>query len=140
MVKAPTTSPRWVIFVTNGALVATVIIGAISFGRSAGRTETALANSAQVPQIQSQLTTLQTSVNDFAKAQSDALKGFNDRLTKMEESKSSNAALAAKVDALTSQLGSVWATAESARGDVKELKGTINTLVQLQQQNREKDK
>lgn len=137
MAKTPTTLPRWALFVTNGALVLTVIAGAISFGRSAGRTETALANSALVPQIQSQLTTLQTSINDLAKNQVEFNKGMNERVSKLEGDRTSNAALAAKVDALTSQLGSVWATAESSRGDVKELKGTVNTLIQLQQQKKE---
>lgn len=138
IVKQPTTLPRWAVFISNGALIATVIIGAISFGKSAGRTEAALANSAQVPQIQAQLTTLQSSINDLAKSQVEFNKGINDRVSKLEEGKSSNIALAAKVDALTSQLGSVWATAESSRGDVKELKGTVNTLIQMQQRKEDK--
>lgn len=137
MAKTPTTLPRWALFLSNGALIATVIIGAISFGKSAGRTEAALTNSAQVPQIQAQLTTLQTSINELAKSQVEFNKGMSDRVSKLEEGKSSNIALQTKVDALTSQLGSVWAVAESSRGDVKELKGTVNTLIQIQQQRKD---
>jgi TolA-binding protein len=137
MAKAPTTLPRWALFLSNGALIATVILGAISYGRSAGKTETALANSAQVPQLQAQLTTLQQSIDKIAQNQAEAQKDMNNRVSRLEQDKSSNAALAAKVDALTGQLGSVWATAESSRGDVKELKGKVDALLQLQQRPKE---
>lgn len=136
MAKTPTTLPRWALFLSNGALIATVIVGAISFGKSAGRTEAALANSAQVPEIQANVVTITQKLDEIGRKQDQALANQDKRLERLEASSANTAMLNTKVDTLAGQMGSVWALAQSDSNKISRLEGMI---IAMQNQKKEKE-
>ncbi len=141
MVKQPTTLPRWALFISNGALIATVLVGAISFGRSAGRTEDALRNAREVPALQENVKTVTsqlTEIKELIKQQGDAnVKTQADQNRKIDAIQQGYMTeltrLGDKVNTIQGQMGSVWALAQSDSNKISELKGMVNAM-QLQQQ------
>jgi hypothetical protein len=142
MAKRPTTLPRWALFLSNGALIATVVIGAISFGRSAGRTETALQNSGKVPELQATVGTLSNQlveIKELIEKQNltvnQTLDAQNKRIDAIQQAQSLGIAqLGDKINSVQGQMGSVWALAQSDSNKVSELKGMVSAMqMQLQQ-------
>lgn len=147
MGKQPTTLPRWAIILQNSALVITVIAGAVVFGRSASKTEAALDNAKQVPALAASFETLNLKLDNIASAQASTSAQQNARLAKMESEvaevvklNNSVQTLAAQVTALTGQMGSVWALAQSDSNKVSELKGMVQAMQSMQQQQRQEQK
>lgn len=135
----PTTSPRWMQLLTHGALIVTIVVGVISYGRSSGRTEAALASYTQVPIIKADLVSTNQQLAEIKglieKQNIDRTKDVEASNRRMDGLQAQIVALGqldAKVNAITGQMGSVWALEQSNSNSVHELKGTLNAILQQQ--------
>lgn len=144
MAKSPTTMPRWQLLLTYGALILTILGGAVAFGRASARTDAAIARTEVVPQLQNQLGTLQSSINEIAKKQDEAADKADKRLGAVEKQQTDYNAtvqrLEEKVNSLTSTNGSAWALSQSNAIRLGKLEGMIETMQKLQiQQMQQRD-
>lgn len=137
MAKTPTTLPRWALFVTHGALIATVLAGAIAFGRASSRTEAALSQSNQVPALAANFQSLTAKLDEIGKKQDEALANQDKRIERLEQNSNNVVLINTKVDTLTGQMGSVWALAQSDSNKISRLEGMIIAM-QNQKDNKEK--
>lgn len=141
MVKQPTTTPRWHILLTYGALILTILGGVISVSRATGRMEKAVEASRQVPELQAQLKSMQDTLTEVRKAQTDAANVV--ATVKSERTELSDAVkrLDEKVNALTNTNGSAWALSQSNAIRLGKLEGMIETMQRLQiQQMQQKER
>lgn len=134
--KQPTTLPRGMLIITHGALIATVLAGAIAFGRASSRTEAALSQSNQVPVLAANFQTLTTKLDEIGKKQDQALANQDKRIERLESQSSNVALINTKVDTLAGQMGSVWALAQSDSNKISRLEGMI---IAMQNQKKEKE-
>lgn len=139
MAKQPTTTPRWLQLATHGALIVTVLVGVISYGRSAGRTEAALKNYDNVPKIQSNVDSLTGQLDEIKKLiqqqgvdNAKALAEQNKRIDGLQQGQGDVARLRDQVTTMQSQMGTIFALAQSDSNKVSELKGTLNAILQQQ--------
>ncbi len=116
-------------------MILTVVVGAISFGKSAGRTEAALSNANQVPEIQASVKTVTQKLDEIIAKQDQALANQDKRIERLESQSSNVALINTKVDTLAGQMGSVWALAQSDSNKISRLEGMIITM-----QNQSKEK
>lgn len=144
MARQPSNTPRWLSWTTHGALILTILGAAVVFGRTAQRTEDAVAKVQQIPQLEANFGALSNKLDEVLRNQNAALEPVNRRIDaqqkQIEEQQKQTAALISlseKVTALTGQMGSVWALEQANSNSVHELKGTLNTLVQQQQHPKE---
>lgn len=139
----PTTTPRWLQLLTHGALIITILVGVISYGRSAGRTEVALRNYENVPKIQSNVDSLTAQLNKIEDLISKQNEKTNQTLDsqnrRIDATQQQIAGLTQQLNALNSSFGSVWALAQSDSNKMSKLEGML-TAMQLQQQQQRKDK
>lgn len=139
MAKQPTTTPRWVQLATHGALIVTVLVGVISYGRSAGRTEAALRNYDNVPRIQSNVESLTGQLDEIKKliqSQNDKTNSTLDSQNRrIDATQQQIAALTQQLNSLNNSFGSVWALAQSDSNKMSKLEGML-TAMQLQNQQR----
>lgn len=149
LMKQPSTLPRWALFITHGALILTVLTGVVTFGRFSGRTENALAAYRDVPQIQANVasvTTQLTEIKDLIQKQNETtnktLDAQNRRIDSVQSAQTQAiAALSDKLNTVQSQMGSVWALAQSDSNKVSELKGMVSAMQsQMSQQRKEPNK
>lgn len=144
MVKKPTTTPRWLAFVSHGALVATIIVGLISYGRSAGRTEAALQNYHKVPAIQADVSSLSTQIAELKtllEKRNENYEALNKRLDAQQQQITALSQLDAKVTSLSNSFGSVWALAQSDSNKMSKLEGMMIAMQNMQiQQQKNKEK
>lgn len=136
IVKQPTTLPRWTIFITHGALIGTVIAGAIAFGRASSRTEAALSRSEQVPALSANFNTLTAKLDEISAKQDRAAEQVTKRLDAQQLQINEFAKLASQVNAIQGQMGSVWALAQSDSNKISRLEGMI--IAMQNQQTKEK--
>lgn len=132
----PTTLPRWAMLLSHGALIATVIAGVLSYGRSAGRTEAALAQVKELPQLQANVDSTSAQLKEIKQLiekQNGDRAGQDRRIDALQQQ---TTALTQQVTALTNSFGSVFALAQSDSNSLHELKGTLNAI--LAQQRKEK--
>lgn len=125
IVKQPTTLPRGMLLLSHGALIATVIAGAIAFGRASNRTEAALARSEQVPALSANFNTLTLKLDEISQKQDKAAEQIGKRLDAQQTQINSLAALSTQVAAIQGQMGSVWALAQSDSNKISRLEGMI---------------
>lgn len=141
----PTTLPRWAILLSHGALIATVIAGVLSYGRSAGRTEAALAQVKELPQLQSsvqstsaQLSEIKQLIEKQTAKQNETLEAQNKRIdTNQQVNTLAINSLTDKLTTVQGQMGSVWALAQADSNKVSKLEGML-TAMQNQLQHKEK--
>lgn len=141
----PTTTPRWLQMLTHGALIITILVGVISYGRSSGRTEAALANYTKVPALQADVASTNqqlAEIKGILEKQNDKTnQGFDQVNKRMDNQQQQIIALSqvdAKVNTLTGQMGTIFALEQSNSNSVHELKGTLNAILQQQQHPKEK--
>jgi NAD/NADP transhydrogenase beta subunit len=138
MAKQPTTTPRWLAIATHGALILTIVVGLISYGRSAGRTEAALNQVKELPQLQANVdsTTAQLKeIKALIEKQGTERANQDKRIDAIQQQ---TTLLTQQINSLTNSFGSVWALAQSDSNKMSKLEGML-TAMQLQNQQR-KDK
>jgi len=140
----PTTTPRWMQLVTHGALIVTILVGVVSYGRSAGRTEVALANYNKVPGIQANVDSLATQLNKIEGLISTQNEKTNQTLDsqnrRIDATQQQIAALTQQLNALNNSFGSVWALAQSDSNKMSKLEGMLTAMQLQQQQQQRKEK
>lgn len=140
MVNQPTTTPRWQLMLTYSVLVVTIIGGVISVGRSTGRMERAMEASKQVPELQAQLKSLQDTLAEVRKGQTDAAALVTTVRNERTETADAVKRLEEKVNALTNTNGSAWALSQSNAIRLGKLEGMIETMQRLQIQQIQKER
>lgn len=153
MAKTPTTLPRWSLLLTHGALAATVIVGAISYGRSSQATVQALSKADKVPAIQETTDTLKNEIAELKKSVNEntatvikLVEAQNAKVDSIQQQVNTVQSLKDQVATMQNQMGSIWALAQSDSNKVSELKGKADALqsqmsqlmIQMQQQRKDK--
>jgi uncharacterized protein HemX len=123
------------LIITHGALIATVLAGAIAFGRASNRTEAALARSEQVPALAANFEAMSRQLAEIGRKQDQFIDGQNKRLDTLQAQVNAYGLLSAKVDAIQGQMGSVWALAQADSNKISRLEGMI---IAMQQNPKEK--
>lgn len=145
MGKQPTTLPRWTIFLTHSALAITIIAAAISYGRSASRTEAALSATEAVPALKANFDTVTKKLDEISKKQDSVVENQDKRIATIEKQQTDYnlvvQRMEEKLNALTNTNGSAWALSQSNAVRLGKVEGMLEAMQRMQfQQMQQKEK